>query len=97
MQVAYSNQMPEVAQWGSADEACLFLVEPRMKPRVIDDHARVGPLADLFDVIPCLDPEIQTTAIELDQLGAGAHAHANRRCGEMLDIDLDANRRLSLL
>src|ERR1051326_9092276 len=54
-------------------------LHPLIKPRNIHDDALVQPVADRLLLVARFDPEIERAAVDLDEFGGRARAHADRR------------------
>ena len=78
----------------SQDEATRLL--PRPKPLVerldIDQTAGMAAFADAAFVVEGFDLEADHPALDRDHPRGGAHRRADRRRGEMADVDLGADR-----
>src|ERR1700742_69235 len=63
----------------------------RGKIRDIDQSPRVAAFADAAALVERFDLEADHAALDRDHLCGGAHGDADRRRGEMLDVDLGAD------
>jgi len=62
----------------------------------LDDRPAVGAVADLLVLIVRLDLEAQLAAVDLQQLGSDRNRLALGRGAEVLDVDLEPDRRVPL-
>src|SRR5262245_39636373 len=60
----------------------------------LNDRPAMGTLADLLVLVVCLDLEAKLATVDLQQLGSHLDLLALGRGGEVLDVDLETDRRL---
>src|SRR4051795_5817601 len=73
-----------------------LLLDALVEARDIDDDALVRAAPDRLLLVVGLDLEYERAAIDSDQFGRRVDAHSDRRCGEMADIEMDAETLMSI-
>ena len=66
-----------------------------MQARQIDNHALVGPIANLLDLVASGHVEFNAPTVNLGHLGFSCHAMADRRRRKMARVDGRADRALT--
>src|SRR6185437_4249766 len=69
-----------------------FRVEPLSKAAKVNDHALVGPVSDLLDLVMRAHVELDPAAVDLGDYRFGRHAMSDRRCRKMTDIHRGSDR-----
>jgi len=63
---------------------------PLIETGDIDDQPLMAAVADQVPVVTRLDRKSQRSALDGDEACRGAHLHADRRCRNVADVELDA-------
>ena len=72
-----------------------LLLYSRQKSLLVHKNPLVDTFGDLLDLVVCDHIEDQPPAIDRGQRRLGAHDHADRRGGQMADVDTRADRGLA--